>query len=218
MKQDLTRAWCRSASVDKGTSGNGSKKSAANYLVSEGGRICSPRVIGHSRPQVLQHHIMETESPFTVVSGTVVPTAPQKGDFGGTRNLTGILGKEAGSVSHRLRPCDQEMTLSEDSHVAQTRMTTAPCSSTYVGGPSVPAMNGCRQRAQRTDWWAAPRWAARQLADSIISCHRVTGGFFDFTRSPGSWEYQRMVVQKHHPTKSANSAGYASEDDAESIR
>ena len=25
-------------------------------------------------------HIRETESPFTVVSGTVVPTAPQEGD------------------------------------------------------------------------------------------------------------------------------------------
>jgi hypothetical protein len=34
--------------------------------------------------------MIETESPFTVVSGDVVPTAPQKGHFGGTRNLTGL--------------------------------------------------------------------------------------------------------------------------------
>ena len=52
---------------------------------------------------VRQHQVKMTDSPLIVVSGTVVPTAPQKGHFGGTRNLTGVWGKEAGSVSHGLR-------------------------------------------------------------------------------------------------------------------
>ena len=56
------------------------------------GRIVSPRVMGHSRLHLRQHHVMITDLPLIVVSGMVVPTVPQKGHFGGTRNVTGVWG------------------------------------------------------------------------------------------------------------------------------
>jgi len=62
------------------------------------------------------------------------------------------------------------------SHFGQTRICTAPCSSTYVAGPSGPEMKESWQTAQRADWLADPRSAGRQLADSIISRHCDMGG------------------------------------------
>jgi hypothetical protein len=95
------------------------------------------------------------------------------------------------------------MTVSVGSHFAQTRIKTAPCSSTYVGEPSGPETKDSWQRAQRTDWWAAPRSAARQLADWTMSCHCETRGFFGFTRLRGC---ERIVVQDHRRVQLARSA------------
>jgi len=48
-------------------------------------------VIGHSCPQLPQHHIMRTDVPWTVCSGRTGPAVPHCGHFAGNRSLSGLV-------------------------------------------------------------------------------------------------------------------------------
>ena len=56
--------------------------------------LCSPRVIGRSRPHTRQTHVRRTVLPCTVVPGTIVPIAGQKSQAEGRRKRTGVCGTD----------------------------------------------------------------------------------------------------------------------------
>lgn len=126
---------------------------------------------------------MITDFPLIVVSGTTVPMAPQKEHFGGTRNLIGVWGKEAGRLSHRLEARvsgdhrQRGLALWADANLDGAVLL-------HVRGWTI----GTGHEVFVADSTAAvPRSAARQLAASIMSCHCETGGFLGLTRPPKLW-------------------------------
>ena len=174
--------------------------------------------MGHSRLQVRQHHVKMTESPWIVVSGTVAPTAPQKGHFGGTRNLTRLWGKGAESVSHRLCShllpfgvvpmVDVERSARNEERLRHRQRGIA-CHLRRSGDLAVQIAgfdHGCRYPDSR-----------RGVVNDNVADFRARTPRCAH-RDPQRLARCRRSVQKHALRKSAISVGSAPMDDAESRR